>query len=58
MSDTLSTGWDRPTTEKTEPLPMCAYHLTVTERLSTHHSNQIARQAPCCTRLSLSRHGD
>ena len=54
MSDRLSPGWDRAE-DATEPLPLCDYHAQTTERLNTWHSNQIARQAPCCIRLALIR---
>jgi hypothetical protein len=53
VSDTGSRGWDGPT-DPADPLPLCDYHATTTERLSTHHSNQIARQAPCCIALKAS----
>jgi hypothetical protein len=51
MSDIRSPGWDRPESDAEadrRPLPLCSYHALVTERLSTFHSNQIAKQAPCC----------
>jgi len=54
MSDTRSTGWDHPDDTATEPLPLCGFHTTVTERVSTEHANQIARQAPCCIALKAS----
>ena len=54
MSDRLSPGWDRAE-DATEPLPLCDYHAQTTERLNTWHSNQIARQAPCCIRLAVAK---
>jgi hypothetical protein len=47
MSDSRSRGWDGPT-DPADALPLCGYHEVTTERLSTFHAAQIARQCPQC----------
>ena len=48
MSTTRSRGWDHRSDAEVGPLYLCSHHAAATERLSDHHTAQLARACPWC----------